>query len=432
MSVTKPRRFLEWIKTVVIVGLLASALFLGNATGLFNDFFATIPLVASITANRRNSGAATTDSDGTHFIEASRPSAIVITLANGERYGLKYDIAMRNLIYDRTSSILGEALGSAALPREVEESTWREALLLPGVYYEYNYPIKLSILGSWLGAVVSDEIGDVSLRRVFVAFGNDRSSVYFQDAENGLFYSSETASSATKAQDIENYNENGTYFAYETNIYAASVAPYMLIFQGNNHPDIRASTIGSADEQLDYVLDILGYSGDTYLPYTIADVLVRAGAQYNIRADGQGCLFFRRTDFAPLNDEERLNGELAIIEKARSLIAETIGNMGSGAEVFLEYMEYGNQDMLTLYFAYYIAGGRIHVYEDGYAGKLTFTDGILTEMELRFRSYSLSGAYTSLAPERQIFAAAKSEFTLCYIDTGADRIQPMWTAFNEQ
>ena len=426
---SKGNRLTEWAKSAMIVFLTLSAVLLGSRSGLFN----TIPLFAGVSGLSRSTATGQGDAGGTSFKEAARPLVILVTNSHGDRYGVKYDTVARNAVYDRTSSILGEALGSALDPEEISEEEWREVLLgRPSVFYEYAVPVRLSTLEAWLGARLPGNIPETFVRRLFVAFGDERSSVYYQNSENGLFYFSETASSAAKAQELDIYADNGAMFAFEKNIDAGGSAPYYLILEVNTHPDIRAAASGDADELLDLVQGTMNYSNESVIPSDRGDALVRVGSQFNLRADPLGRVSFRRTDIMVPSNEERTVGEAGMIEKARGIVADTIGSLSGAGEVFFEYLEYGDGETISLYFSYYAAGGRIHAFEEGYAAKFIYSDGIITEMELCFRSYAYSGEYSKLVPEIQALAAAKAEFMLSYMDTGTERLQPMWVRLNSE
>ena len=432
MDNVRGRRVVEWVKTALIALLLVSALLLGWQTRLYNDFFNAIPLFGNVANLMRGAaGPGTTESGGVSLQEAARPLTIVITNTSGGRYGVRYDTDVRNTVYNKTSIILGEALGSASVPLAIREEDWRVALSRPGVYFEYVVPIKLSILGGWLGTSLPERVRDISLRRIFVAFGEDRSRVYFQDYDSGLFFAADTASSVGKAQELEVYSSNSAQFAFETGISAAENAPYMLIMPGSEHPEVRAVAEGNAEELLSAVINAMGHSNEKSTNYVGSDgTLVCIGTQFNIRADMRGHVAYQRTDTIPPDEDTQTSSESEMIEKARVVTAATVGNTNGGAEVFFESMEASNERTRSLFFGYYIAGGRIHSGEDSYAAKVTFTDDMITEVELNFRNFSISDEYSKLLPERQALASAGGEFILIYSDTGVERLQPSWVLYN--
>ena len=422
----KPKRTAEWVKTALIVILTISALLLGWRTRLFNDFFATIPFFGSV-ANLMRGTAGETETAGASIKEAARPICIVITNETGKHYGVKYDTDARNTVYDRTSSILSEALGSAAEPAVVSEDEWRAALSGQGMFFEYMTPVKLSVLDGWLGARMPELSVDPSLRRVCVAFGEDRSRIYFEDQESGLFYGADTASSAGKAQELGIYGANGTAFAFETDIIGANNAPYMIIMPGSDHPDVRAGSAGDAESIRDIVLAALGHVDETFTTLPEADGALRCvGTQFNIRVEPQGRVLYRRTDGPPPIGERQSLSEGEMIERARVTVANTIGETCGNAEAFFESLEYGAGDTCSVTFGYYIAGGRLHLYDGRIAAKVTFAYGMITEVELNFRNFTLTGENYGLLPERQALAAAGEDFILCYSDAGAEILQPAW------
>ena len=427
MNGAKGKRAVEWLKTALIAILTISALLLGWQTGLFDEFFRVIPLFANMAELVKGTAATGSgEPGGVPIKEAARPSTVIITDKDGGRFGVKYDTKLRNDVYDMTSRIVSEALSSASESAEINESEWRQALSGPGVYFEYFTPVRVSILSGWLGAKLPDSMGDTLLRRIFVAFGEEISRVYYYDESSGLFYAADTASFAGESQELEAYPPNGTLFAYETGIKAAENAPYTIILPDYPHQDVRAVSAGSTEEILDLVLSAIGHGNETYAPYESEGALVRVGTQFYIRADVYGRVAYRRTEMLPFDSGVRLPGENAMIEMARIIAADTIGSIGSNAEVFFETLEYGAGGTLSVYFAYYIAGGCIRLAEDGYAARITFTDGNVTDIELVFRNYSLSGETNKLYREKQALAAAGGEFMMCYYDTGAERLQPVW------
>jgi len=432
MEGTKNRRFIEWLKSALIVLLVVSALFLGWRTELFNDFFSVIPLFGNVAKLvKGSSGTGLSNPGGVTFKEAARPSAIVITNEQGERYGVRYDTDVRNAVYERTVSILGETLGSASEPGEISEMEWRTALSGSGVYFEYYRPVKLSILGGWLGVRLPEAVGDVPIRRICVVFGEDRSSMYYQDFDSGQFFVAITASSAGKMQELDIYSANGAVFAFETTTGVAENAPYVLILPGNDYSDIHADSAGSIEALLDITLDAMGRSNEISTQYYPTDgILGRVGAQYNIRVDAFDRVFFKNTDSSTPSETPPVFSEAEMIESSRLIVADTIGKIESDAEVFYETLEYGYGGTCSVYFGYYVAGGCVHLYEDGYAARVIFTNGIVSDIELRFRSYTQTGEYSKLPPERLALAAAGGEFVLCYYDTGGERLQPSWVRYN--
>ena len=406
--------------------LTASALLLGWRTGLFNEFFGTIPIFGSV-AKLVKGAAGTPEIAGVTFKEAAKPLCIVITDKDGARYGVKYDTEARNAVYDRTSSIISEALGSASVPAEVNEEEWRTSLSRPGVYFEYFTPVRLSVLDGWLGAHMSNFGKDISLKRIFIAFGEERSRIYYHDHVSGLFYGADTAPAAGKASELEIYSTNGACFAFETDIRGRDNAPYMLIMPGRYHPNVYSTGAGNALELLDTSLNAVGHRNETYTTRPDGEGIIRGvGTQFNITVDLQGRAYYHRTDGLPSEGEQQTLNESVMIEQSRVIIADTVKAVCGSADVFFDSIEYSAGDSCSVYFTYFIAGGAVFLFEDGYAAKITFKSEVITEIELNYRCFSLAEDSARLLSEDQALAAAEGEFMLFYADTGAEKLQPFW------
>jgi len=419
-------KIIEWVKTVIIILLSAGAVLLGGQTGLFNGFLGSIPLFGSVAELvRGNTG--TNQASNIQLKEAARPLTIVVTNEQGEHYGVRYETDARNAVYDRTSSIMGEALGSVSSWLEVNEDEWRAALSGHGVCYEYILPVKLSNLNGWLDARLPEIAEDAQLRRICIAFGDDKSRIYYQDHMTGLFYGAETASSAGKAQSLEIYSPNGSAYAFETNLRGSQNAPYMLIMPGNGHPELRSGTAGNAEDLMDAVLLALGHNNEQYTwSYESDGSFRRVGTRFNIQINSSGGVFYRRLEIPVFDPEAASRGEGEIIEQARRIVEETLGKVCGAAEVFYEAIEEAEGDSVSVYFRYYIAGGSMYLPEDRYAARIAIASGTITDLDINFRSFTFTGDYNVLLPERQALAAAGGEFLLYYSDSGAEILQPAW------
>ena len=424
---TTGRKIIEWAKTILIVILTISMVVLAWHTQLFDDVAASIPLFGNFAGLGRAVPAA--ELGETVVMEAARPLVIVITHDKGERFGAKYDTDIRNEVYDWTGGIIGEALGSAGAFEEISREKWREALSAPGVFFEYFTPVWLSVLNDWLGARLAHIEEDILLRRIFVVFGDDSNRIYLQDIQSGNFYTAQTASVARKAPQLEALRDNGARFAFETGSAGSENAPYMLILPGIKHPQVAAGPALGAEEILYIVRNAFGHGREVDRTYFDNDTLVSIGVNFNIRVLPCGTVLYRRTDRPAVYDV--ILSASGAIEQARIAVSETIALTSSGAEVFFEGMEHTDAGGKLITFGYYIAGGRIRLADDMPAARVLVSNGIVTEAELKFRSFSVIGEeYTELLSEILILAAAGGEFILNFSDTGADVINPVWIAFN--
>jgi len=421
---SKSKKTIELAKTILIVLLTINGLFLAWRTGLFSDVIAAFPLIGDVallmrtTTSHEEPGAMT-------IKEAARPISIVITNEAGERFGVRGDSTRRNLLYDSVVSTMGEAMGSASRPVEVSSDEWRIALSGSSVFFEYITPINISVLADWFGSGISEMDEDAYIRRIFISFGEDISRLYFQEYTSGLYFGTDTAAIAGKAQELENYQPNGALFAFETMLRGYENAPYQLIMEGRYHPNVRSDVSGNQQEMLDIALFVFGHYTEMAQTYLSGDVLVCVGTQFNIGVHPDGRIIYRRTDMPEAGVQQTEYSLSEMIEHARMVIENSIGAKSGEAEVKFEAIRY-SEGVYGVYFGYYIAGGRIYLYEDRHAAIISFSSGIITDAELNFRSFFVTDEYTRLLPEKQALAAANGEFILSYSDTGQEIMLPAW------
>ncbi|MCL2366129.1 MAG: hypothetical protein FWC75_03675 [Oscillospiraceae bacterium] len=405
--------------------LAISSMFLAWQAGFFNGVVTAFPVIGNTLELIRGTGGGQVELRGAAITEAARPLCIVVTDADGARFGVRNNSELRNVVYDRASGIIGEALGSAAAHTQVTQSEWRQALSSHSVFFEYVTPIRLSVLDGWLGARMSDTVEDVRVRRVFVSFGEERSRIYFQDYDSGLYFGADTASTAGKAQDLEIFSPNGVVFAFETQLRGSENAPYLLITQDAYHPDIQSMVAGSQQEILTVVLNVFGHIHESHTTFFSGEDLMSLGAHFNFRIYPDGHAIYRLTYNVLPEHVSALNmGEM--IEQARSLVADSIGQKCGDAEVMFESIAY-DEGVYVVTFGYYVAGGRVYLFDDRHAARVTFDSGVVVEAELNFRNFSYTGTRTQLLlPQRQALAASDGEFILSYFDTGSEVLYPAW------
>jgi len=418
------KRAIELIKTIIIVMLTISGMFLAWRTGLFNDVLIAFPMLRDVAGMMRPTGGVT-DYGGFTPEEAARPLSIVITNEEGERFGIRYDTDMRNTVFERASGIVGEALGSAAMPVEITKEQWRDALSRANVYFEYILPVRLSILDGWFGLRKPETVDDIVIRRIFVSFDENRNRLYYQDYYTGKYFSADTASTATKAQELETLSSNGAVFAFETNVVGSDNAPYMILMPGSHHPDVRRTLVHSQEEMFEVALSAFGHSHEVYPPFLSGDTLVCVGSQFSIWVHPDGRVIYRWTSDLPNEDDARVLSDGEMIEHARIIVANSISLTSGDAYVQFEAFIY-DEGMYMIFFGYYVAGGRVHLHDDRHAARVSFSSGVIVESELNFRNFTLTGEEVRLLPEKQVLAASGGEFMLSYSDTGSEVLHPSW------
>ena len=415
------------ITNIVIVLLVVSAVFFGwksrlfgNASAQTNDIF---NFFGSLVVGNENAGQAATQT------AASKPLCIVVTNAEGEHFGVKYNMDEINaLYYGKTDLIFGEALGSALTAEKVTEAEWRDALLFCGVYFEYITPVKLSVLDGWYGSEISGDWGEFSVRRLCVATEEGKNRLYFLDEDSGDFYAADAAESNRIAVLAESVGINSTVFASEMSGDYKSPDCYTLLkLDVTGYPVVEVKNPLAYDAVLSDVLLNLGISEQEKSSYTDGEGIhyVGVGFTITIPLSPDGTLIYRRTETS--SDAVVGLDESEVIETARRFIAVTIAeSCGSDAAVYFDSIKNNGTDSYQVYFNYVVAGGVVRLGSGGYAASVTVSNGGVTDMKLYFRSYADTSEMAQLLPEILVAAASDGAFKLCYPDNGVSRMEPVW------
>ncbi|MDR2358116.1 MAG: hypothetical protein LBD92_08565 [Oscillospiraceae bacterium] len=425
-------RAIEAVKSILIALLAASALVLGSHAAIFGGEGESVPLLAVFSGVFRDGWTADGAAGASvRTAAAERPSCIVITNEYGERYGAKYDAAQLELMYDRTGSVFGEAFGSASDFGETGEAEWRDALVLPCIYYAYPESVDVKMLGVWFGANPSagEPTDGLKTRRLCVVFSGERVRLLFQESRTGAFYGADTDSLGEESQAVGLYGGNGVRFAFETDG-GYSGDPYVVLMPDAAHPVVEAANPAADVERLGEALSGLGVGNQPQSSYTETDgTMVFVTSTFKLSIDTSGDAVYRRT--APV---ARAAGVAApdtrpvdaAVAAARAAVFNTIGKTCGDAGIFLTGVLEEEPGVYTVSFAYSVAGGRVYLRGGRSAARVTVSGGEATNMELTFRRYAVTGAAVTLLPEQLALAAAGGEFALAYSDAEGSELVPEW------
>ena len=419
----------ESFKSAVIVLLIVSALFLGANTNLFGDFFSTIPVFDELSgwfSGKKTVEAELPDSEITG--EAARPLCIVLTNGEKRRYAEKYDFSGVDALYESTSGIIREALGSAVNTVAITEKAWLSALGEPGIYYEYSDPISLEIIKGWFGAGAKEQ-ESCFVKRFFVAFGDEKSVLYYEDCREGSFYASDTALAAGRRPQALEISGNGARFVFEEGFKLSHDSDYFIIAPQAEYPVLTAENPLENQEKLDAVLTALGVANQ-YRTNVIEDGgdRIYVGNDFEVTVGADGRVDYMLSDNAVT--EPFANGgdfrDREYVELARRLVDKSLGAVCGDARAYFTALERPEADVVEVMFEYFACGGKIELSEGERPARVTFVNGIISRVELLCRSYGEVGEKIELLPVRQAFAAAGGEFYLCYTDGGRQLLEPFW------
>jgi hypothetical protein len=426
-------RAVEAIKSAVIALLTASALILGSHAAIFGDDGESIPLFSIISGVFRSGqtaeGGDETELGAGRTAAGERPSCIVITNEYGERYGAKYDAAQLELMYGRTSSVFGEAFGSASDFGETDEAEWRSALGLPCIYYAYPESVGVELLGGWFGADMpaGGSADGLKTRRLCVVFGRERVRLLFQESQTGGFYGADTDSLGEESQTVGLYGGNGVRFAFETGgEYAGD--PYVILMPDTAHPVVEAANPTTDGEKLGEALSGLGVSNQLQTSYTEPDgTMVFVTSAFKLSIDTDGAAVYRRAAVPARAADARTMAPVdAAVLAARAAVANTIGRTCGDADIFLTDVAAVEPGTYAVSFAYSVAGGRVYLRGGRSAARVTVSGGEAASMVLMFRRYTITDETVALLPEQLALAAENGEFALGYSDVGGNEMAPEW------
>lgn len=412
----------EKIKNIVIILLVLSAVVLGWESRLFGNSSADVGI--SELLNRIFQGAG--DENDKKAAGAVMPVCIAVTDSGGVHSAVRYDMAELCRLYDKTVPILSGALHASRPPSEIDSSAWQSALTAPGVYFEYLSPVKLSVLSRLIGSEVSGGWGDIPVRCICVSYQNGKNRLLYSDCNTGKFYAANTAAPDGIESLTESIGISSSVFAFECGIQTLK-NPYCLLMPDvSTHPEIEVKNPLTNEKTQADVLAGLGVAR-TNSPLTESGALVYVENAFKVRLLSDGTVIYRLAGDAV--DTSPVLNESAAIEKAWDAVSASIGKYcGKDAYVYFDSVTRTEDNGYRVEFNYMVAGGRVRFGGDGCAATVTVKDGAITEMELRFRSFSVSDTQRELLPEIQAAAASSGTFMLAYDDVGSEKLEPVWIA----
>lgn len=428
------RQVVEPLKTLIIVLLLALALFLAGKTGVFNELISSVPVLARTEEWIRTIGRPQAN-EGTEIRsvlhEASRPVGIVLTDKDGAHVGVMYDEASLNELYNKVSKTLGEALGSASAPEEANRRQWEGALKSEGIYFEFSNEIPLTVITRWLGLDMINE-NSHSVKRICITGSRERADIYYISGDN-RFFKCRTAAALGSAIPL-----TGAFsqinFAFEMGEDFKNIDPNTLII--NKSPDLykikveNPLKIEAARASVITAFGINPGSNDTYI---IDEGIVFVETDSTLEIYEDGSVFFDCTGDGKnkigLPYAERANDTGDIIEAAWKMVAALLEHGGRGdEEMYFTGIEKDSTFEVT--FDYFING--MEIINEEHGATVTIKDGRIINVRARIKSYRLTNEKAVILPAKVAAASTGQLFPgspmyLVYEDSGTDLLTPFWS-----
>ena len=424
------RRSLERLKTLLIVLLAASAVFLAYESRVFHEFVSGSELLGSLVgrlggeAPAENGAAAASGSAA----GAVRPVCAALTNGPGARLGAAYDEESVSALFERCAALFGEALGSAAAPELCTREDWQAALGRAGFFLDYQTELPLRALPHWLGVSAATRNTDVASRLLVALDGEGGVALYYYG--RGLYARCATASTAESLLQLTaDLLPNGAYFAFEGGAACENVEPDALLLPELAEKQPLTREVLSMHTALrEQTAAALGISFLSSAVYSERDgTIVSVGGSGTLRFQPDGRILYSAAESereeAPAPDAaELIDGACALLTDIRS------GYTGEERLCF-DGLDTEEDGRVGVRFAWYVDGARV---TGGSAARLRYAGGRLESLELELCRYTRTGEACVLLPPLQAAAIAGglapgSSPRLIYDET-EEGLVPVWTA----
>ena len=439
MDEKKKSRLIELTKDALIVLLSCSALWLAART----------PLAAPLWGLFREEGPHVVQ--GQNQVGSRDSGALPIAMAanlpgggmdlpdgaEGARYGVCYDQAGCQELFQKVAGPLAETLSSSGAPETVSRAEWETALTgRLGVYIDFQGQIPLSVLVGWLSG---GETGlTATVRRLVLTQWEGGTDVYYLDERDGGYYRcrSEVADSFSLAEALSGLTDNGAFFAFESELYAG-LAPDTLLLPDAPSPAVYTASnpMNAGQSTLEALVQDLGFSLNSTSFYSTDEQVARSGDD-SVRLSDQGVAQYQYEGrpgdgLFPVLRQGEAGALYDSVETCRRTALSAMGSRCGEARLYLMSVQ-DTDGGWEIDFGYSLNGIPV-VTEGGRAARFLVRGGEIVQFSLYLRSYTSSGSTCMVLPPRQGAGAlaarglAGSELVLTYTDSG-DALTAGWSA----
>lgn len=422
------RRFWEGCKTLLIVLLSGSAVFLASQTLLPPGSRSFLSRLSQPVVSANLLG------DSARSAQTLQPAAFAVTWEEG-RYAVLYHQEDQEG-YTRLSALLSEALNEAASPVPITAQQWELALTQPGVFCEYLSAMPLDSLNLWLSDQDNPALAGYHAQRLCVT----ANSLYFVDSgesERCFFAPLRVDLSASLDRLSQRFSGNGARFACEDGSYPLLRRDALVLSATPSVPCLQAelplgvNEDGTPDESLKRILQLLSFHPQTNPLYAITGGHAITDGGETLRVT-DGLITYRRTD----ENNVRFPAE-APLDATRALAEETAGALAGDARLYLHSVS-TTGGVTTVTYSYAYRGAAIQQGAEDWCAKFTVENGAVTAFSLRPRRYTvLEEQSVTLLPQEQaaaIVGARRSSLVILYEDalSAQEQLVPFWATRAEE
>ena len=422
------RRLLETGKTLLIVLLSASAVYLTGTIflqdGLGSTMFAP-PAEEDLTA----------DADLSVSAAVARPIRMAVVNSSG-RYGVQYDNAGVDELFESLRDFLSEGLDSASSPVPVPRARWESALSCRGVYYDFPGVLPLSLAADWLAGGESSSILTTEVSCLLLAERSSGSGMelYYVDAADGSYYACSTQLSFPEA--LESYIPNNALFAFQNTEDYALLDPDTMLLPDPPSPALYTAAVGVDLENADArsaLLKSLNFFPQANAIYPSADGWrVRDGSDTLLLA-ADGTVHFEAGNEDPRYPIPSGLSRAQLVELTSDLVRSSLSPYCGSARPYLSSITSANGSMILTY-GCTLSGAEVQFGPDNWYARFTVQSGRITEYTLHLRRYAATEEIRSVLPEYQAIAAMEAlgaeyrRLLLHYYDNAGTTAAPAWIA----
>lgn len=426
------RRVVELCKDVLILLLTCSAVWLATRTQLLGP-------LSGLLGREENPGAGSVQTESGARADAARPLRITANVASGTenaRYGIQYDTAASDALFQQVAGLLVEALSSAGAPEPISRAQWEQAQNTAlGMTFDFQGELPLEVLMGWMSG--EDTGLTARVRRLTLTVWQDHVALYYRDEETGTYFRclSEVASQRHLTEALAGLSGNGSFYAFESEQYRMLDRDTLITEQPPASAVYTAANpMNRGQDSLKELMGDLGISvngSNFYL--SGSEEVVRSG-DGSIRLSSDGVAVYAAGEGGPFKIPPR-NGKVSLfdaVEACRQVAANTLGTRSGQARLYLMSAR-ETETGLVVRFGYCLNGYLVRL-DQGYAAQFLVRDGEITDFTLCFRSYTDSGTTSPVLPIRQAAAAMEAmgltgeELLLAYSDSRGDTVTASWMA----
>ena len=422
----KSRRLWESVKTLLILLLSASALWLLYLS----------PLVQSSGLSTLFEENRTAAPGTSHTPIGLTAAAIPARMAVGSDkgfYGVQYDQAGTDALFELAGPLLGEALSAAHSPTKLTYPQWRSRLGGTCVYFDFTSPIPLSTLCSWLKEGGDNAALTHSARLILLSREkNGALSLSFYSQEENAYIRYETGLDGDLHLPpiVDSITPNGAFFAFEDESLPHVISPHTLFTGEEPSPTLYNSStplLLSENGLTEQFLSALSFSGQNRA--VVTEGVLYVDGEDTLRLYGDGYVEYTSADSGKYPAGDGLSGA---VEAAWSLAEQALTPLCGAARLYLMSALPEEDGGYTVTFGYMLDGCVVDLYEQGWAARFHVDGGSIREFSLYARSYTLSGQSKLLLPADKAAAAlsaltdTEKELVIQYRDNGGAVAEPGW------